>query len=67
MPIKNPTSQDNATITVILRDKTKYNNADIPAQIFAVDGMVSFWYKNKLMAIPLDLVESVTVDFNDES
>ncbi len=65
MAIRNPTSQDKATMTVITIDKKKFVDCDIPAQPFAQEGLVSFWYENKLIGLPIAQVARIELNFNE--
>lgn len=65
MAIRNPTSQDKATMTVITVDKKKFVDCDIPSSPFATEGMVSFWYENKLIGIPTSQILRLELNFNE--
>jgi len=69
MAIRNPTSQDQATISVFTfglgSSKKKYVDCDIPSSPFATEGMVSFWDGDKLIAIPVSQIERIELNFNE--
>lgn len=65
MAIRNPESQDKATMSVYTIGKGKFIDCDIPAQPFAVEGMVQFWDDNKLVCIPMAQVAKIELNFNE--
>ena len=52
-------------MTVITIDKKKFVDCDIPAQPFAQEGLVSFWYENKLIGLPITQVARIELNFNE--
>jgi hypothetical protein len=67
MAIRNPTSQDKATMTVITVDKKKFVDCDIPSQPFATEGLVTFWDGDKLVGVPIAQILRVELNFNESS
>jgi hypothetical protein len=67
MAIRNPTSQDKATISVFTVDKRKYIDCDIPAQPFALEGMVQFWDDKIMVCIPMAQIARIELNFNESS
>jgi hypothetical protein len=65
MAIRNPTSQDKATISVFTLGKKKFIDCDIPSSPFATEGMVSFWDGDKLIGLPIAQIERLELNFNE--
>jgi hypothetical protein len=62
--IKKPENPDNLCISVYLKDGTSYLEKDIPPQPFGKnDTIVSFWYNDKLVGIPMSEVSRVELIF----